>query len=179
MCKHMKKKYIWILVVVIVGLLALLKISSNRADKTQHAVAPTFVANKVESSLVNLASAPTNLGDIPIGGGLVDTEFRLKNTGSEPVTLLYGETSCMCTKAVVKRNNGEISSSIEMPGHGGSSGRMDMTIESGEEAILAATFDPMAHGPSALGPIQREIVIKTNSKTTPEVRFSFWGTVIK
>ncbi|HBF66900.1 MAG TPA: hypothetical protein DDW36_00550 [Candidatus Magasanikbacteria bacterium] len=175
----MKQKYIWILIVVIIGLLVLLKISSGSADKEQLAVAPTFVANKVESSLVNSASDTNELGDIPIGGGFVDTEFRFKNAGSEPVAIVYGETSCMCTKAVVKRSNGEMSPRIVMPGHGGVNERMNMTIEPGEEAMLVATFDPLAHGPSALGPIRREIVLQTNSKNTPELRFLFNGNVIK
>lgn len=174
----MKQKHIWVLIVGIIVLLGILKITAGGSDTEQHTAAPTFVTGRVESALVNLTTEANELGDIMIKGGLVNTEFKFKNMGNEPINLVSGETSCMCTEAIVKRDNGEISTRIEMPGHG-SSGRIDMTIEPGEEATLIATFDPMAHGPNALGPIQREIILKTNSKKTPELRFSFNGNVIK
>jgi len=174
----MKKKYIWISIGVILGALVLIKISSSDANDTQK-LTTTFVANKVESSLSSLSMQANELGDIHIGDGLVDTEFHFKNTGNEAITILHGETSCMCTKAIIKKKNGEISPRIVMPGHGGSNVRINMTIEPGEEAILLATFDPMAHGPNALGPIQREIMLDTNSTQTPTIQFSFNGNVIK
>jgi len=175
----MKNLSIWISVGVVIVLLVLLKMNSGDTGDGSLAVAPTLVANKVESSLTSLSPEPNQLGDIIITGGKVDTEFPFKNDGTEPVSIVYGETSCMCTTAVVKRLNGEISSRIEMPGHGGTTRRMSMTIDPGEEATLVATFDPIAHGPNALGPINREVVIKTNSKTTPELRFTFFGNVIQ
>ncbi|MFA4831197.1 MAG: DUF1573 domain-containing protein [Patescibacteria group bacterium] len=176
----MKNKFLWILAAAAVGLLALLKISGGGGgnDETYQA-AKTFTGSKVESALVSLNTEPVDLGEIKIGSGLVETEFKFKNTGAESITLVYGETSCMCTEAVVKRANGEMSPRIKMPGHGGNTGPLNLTLEPGEEAVLLAIFDPMAHGPDALGPIDREIVLKTNSKTTPELRFSFLGNVIK
>lgn len=171
----MKNKFIWILGAVVIAGLALLKISVGG----ESGAAATFTANKVDSTLVVQNKEATDLGEIPIGGGLVNTEFKFQNTGNASVTLLYGETSCMCTEAVIKRANGEVSPRIKMPGHGATTGPLNMTLDAGEEATMLATFDPMAHGPSALGAIQREIVLKTNSKTTPELRFSFVGNVVK
>lgn len=167
-------KHIALVGILIAGLLVFLKITSS----TETGAVPTVTATKSAGSLELVGSRLNQLGDVPIGGGLVMTEFRLRNPGDEPVELLAGETSCMCTTAVIKKENGEISRRIEMPGHGGgSTGRLNMTLEPRSEATVIATFDPMAHGPGATGPIQREVILQTNSKTTPEVRLFFNGNV--
>jgi hypothetical protein len=172
-------KSILISIGVVVALIVFVKVTggSNTAG-TEHVAATTFVSEKVSSEMAVLDGGFVDLGEIPIRGGDVDALFRFKNNGSDPVSLVYGETSCMCTEAVVKKADGTLSSRIQMPGHG-SSGRLSMVIEPGEEAQMTATFDPMAHGPSALGPIMREIIIQTNSETTPELRFSFQGNVVE
>ena len=130
------------------------------------------------SSVVEIAKNNFDIGDIPIRGGNVDAKFSFKNTGDETLKLTHGSTSCMCTEAVVQLSNGEMSPRIKMPGHG-SSGKMKMELAPGEEATLTATFDPMAHGPNAIGPITRDVILKTNSKTDPQIRFTFSGNVIK
>ncbi|PCI25116.1 hypothetical protein COB57_02780 [Candidatus Peregrinibacteria bacterium] len=120
-----------------------------------------------------------NVGEIPIMGGDIDISFVFKNAGDEPVSLLEGETSCMCTEAVVKNSEGVISPRMTMRGHGASQAVVNQILEPGESAILIATYDPLAHGPNGIGPIKRDIFIKTNSIKTPEIRFSFQGNVIQ
>lgn len=171
-------KTVIITIVVIVAILGFLKVTTGNKNGTDTASTPTLVSQKVSSELVSLTQGMNNLGEIPIMGGKVDTEFQFQNTGSEPVKVVFGETSCMCTEGVIKKENGEISARIKMQGHG-STGRMDTTIEPGEIATLVATFDPLAHGPGVTGPITRHLIIKTNSETTPEVSFSFQGNVVK
>ena len=117
-----------------------------------------------------------NLDTIRMSDGNVDIPFTFKNAGDEPLVLLNGETSCMCTTARVESDAGT-SALIVMRGHGPTA-RIYHVIDPEEEAKLIATFDPNAHGPKGTGPIMRDITITTNSKRTPEVKFRFRGNVI-
>lgn len=116
--------------------------------------------------------------DIPILGGKKEVDFVFWNNGTEPVTLLEGATSCMCTEGVVKKKGQVISPRITMAGHG-TPEKINQTLAPGEEATLTAIFDPLAHGPNATGPVMREIILKTNSTQTPEISFRFLGNVVK
>ena len=117
-----------------------------------------------------------DLKEIPIRGGKVNAYFTFRNAGDKPVVLTEGLTSCVCTEAVVKGNNNITSPRIKMPGHGPIA-QINQVLEPNEEAQLIATFDPLAHGPDATGSIMREVIIKTNSIKTPEVKFTFQGDV--
>ena len=119
-----------------------------------------------------------DLQEIPIRGGKVNAYFTFKNDGNESIALLQGQTSCMCTEAFVESSDGIKSPRIQMPGHGASIAQINQVLDPGENATLTAIFDPMAHGPTGTGPIMRDIYIKTNSKKTPEVKFSFQGNVV-
>ena len=41
------------------------------------------------------------------------------------------------------------------------------TIDLGEEVSVEVTFDPAAHGPSGVGPIERQVVISTGANQQP------------
>ncbi len=101
-------------------------------------------------------------GDINIFGGLVTQEFTLTNTEAEPLLLTGAVTSCMCTTADITVNDG--SSSGEFGMHGGP--EWTHVVQPGESFDIAVTFDPMAHGPSATGPINRtvNVISKPNPK---------------
>jgi len=125
-------------------------------------------ATKVASA-ITVAEAPYDFGDIDIFGGKVSTTYTLKNIGTEDVSIISGVTSCMCTE-------GEIGG-LTFGMHESSGDKI--IIPAGEEKILTATFDPLAHGPEGTGKIKREIYLKTNSTETPEVKVTFSGNVIK
>ena len=110
-----------------------------------------------------------DFGDIDIFGGKVMTSYALKNTGTEDVTILSGVTSCMCTE-------GEIDN-LRFGMH--ESSGTTIVIPAGGEKILKATFDPLAHGPEGVGPIKRDIVLKTNSTETPQIKVVFAANVVK
>jgi len=133
---------------------------------------------KTSNGVVSIDNNFVDAGTIKMSEGKVDIPFTFRNTGSEPVVLLDGATSCMCTEAVVKGSDGTLSPRIKMPGHGPIASVFQI-LDPGEEAELIATFDPNAHGPQAVGPIVRDVVIKTNSSKTPEIRFEFKGNVVK
>ncbi|MCF7830802.1 DUF1573 domain-containing protein [Candidatus Gracilibacteria bacterium] len=119
-----------------------------------------------------------DLQEILILGGDVKTVFTFRNIGDEPVELLEGVTTCMCTEAFITFDNKTISPRMKMYGHGAPA-QINQILNPDESAVLTSVFDPLAHGPNAVGPIMREIIIKTNSLETPEVKFRFLGDVVK
>jgi len=121
------------------------------------------------SSAITVAEDKYDFGDIDIFGGKVETSYTLQNTGTEDILITSAFTSCMCTE-------GKIDDLI-FGMHGQSGGVV--VISAGEEKILTAIFDPLAHGPEGTGPITRELFLTTNSTITPEVVARFSGNVIK
>lgn len=149
------------LALVAVLLLVTYTYSSDRGsgDATQTAVtAPLSVEND-----------RYDFGEIDIFGGKVQTTYTLRNEGTEDIAIIGAETSCMCTEGeIAGRTFGMHGSEVD-----------SVVIPSGEEEVLTATFDPLAHGPSGTGKITRELMLRTNSTETPEVRLMFTGDVVK
>jgi len=147
-------------VVILVGVLILASYGFSNTGNTS--------ASEVASA-ITVVEPPYDFGDIDIFGGKVSTTYTLKNEGAEDVSILSAVTSCMCTE-------GEIGGLVF--GMHESSGKT-VTIPAGEEKVLTATFDPLAHGPEGTGPIKRELLLKTNSSVTPEVKVTLEAVVIK
>lgn len=120
-------------------------------------------------SLITVVEQSYDFGDIDIFGGKVSTTYTLKNNGVENVSILSAVTSCLCTE-------GEIGGLVF--GMHESSGDT-VVIPAGEEKVLTATYDPLAHGPNGTGKIKRELFLKTNSTVTPEIKVTFSGDVVK
>jgi hypothetical protein len=110
-----------------------------------------------------------DFGDIDIFSGKVTTEFALTNDGSDDIVVTEGTTSCGCT-------DGEIGG-ISFGMHEKMSG--DFTILAGETKNLTVIYDPLAHGPSGTGKIDRQVFIKTNSTVTPELEVRVTANVTK
>lgn len=110
-----------------------------------------------------------DFGTIEIFGGKVSTTYVLKNTGEEDVSIVSAVTSCMCTE-------GEIGG-VRFGMHDKTSLRV--VIPAGEEKILTATFDPLAHGPNGTGKITRELTLTTDSSETPKIMVRFAANVVK
>ncbi|MDP2691271.1 MAG: DUF1573 domain-containing protein [bacterium] len=93
-------------------------------------------------------------GDINIAGGTVEHTFTLKNEGASEILLKGASTSCMCTTASIKLPNGTESPSFGM---NNPSNTWSYPVKPGESFTVLVVFDPMAHGPTATGPIKRTI----------------------
>ena len=117
-----------------------------------------------------------NFGTIQMGNGNVSHQFALKNMGEGPVMIEKIYTSCMCTAAFLVTASGERLGPFGMPGH--TTPKTNIKLDRGESATLEAVFDPAAHGPSGIGLAQRSVYIKTTSKDSPEMEFSFEALVI-
>lgn len=134
-----------------------------------------FAFNRDDTSKVRVGSAIVvaesfyDFGDIDIFGGKVRTMYTLQNTGQEDVVILSAVTSCMCTE-------GEIDG-LQFGMHR-SSGKTGI-IPAGEERMLTAIFDPLAHGPNGTGKVKREMSLTMNSTVTPEIKVTFAANVVK
>lgn len=125
--------------------------------------------NTGSSAKISVVEPPYDFGDIDIFAGKVDTTYTLKNEGTEDVTITSAQTSCMCTE-------GEIAG-LTFGMHG--SEVKSVVIPAGGEEKVKAIYDPLAHGPNGTGAVTRELMLKTNSVVTPEVRIKFSANVTK
>lgn len=110
-----------------------------------------------------------DFGTIDINGGKVNTEFPVTNTGEENLVITDGTTSCACTNAEIEGVGFDMHKGMARP----------VTILPGETKSVTATYDPLFHGPNGIGKITREVILKTNSEVTPEVRMKFTADVVK
>lgn len=109
-------------------------------------------------------------GDVPIDGGLVEAEFTITNTGSEPTSIVAAYTSCMCTTAILSFPDGTTEGPFGMPGHD-LPVTLDREVGPQESVGVTVRFDPGAHGPDATGPVQRTVLFHTSdgSRTSVEL----------
>lgn len=152
-------KYITVVIVLVVVFILASYLTSNTENAN---------TTKVES-VITVAESLHDFGDIDIFGGKVSTIYTLKNEGVEDVKILSAVTSCMCTE-------GEIGG-MRFGMHEQSN--KNVSILAGEEKILTATFDPLAHGPNGTGKITRELSLKTDSNKTPKIIVKFTANVVK
>lgn len=138
------------------------------ASKSADAPSERAATGIVNASLVTKAEQ-YDFGTIDINGGKVSTEFPVTNTGEEPIVVKDGTTSCACTSAELE--------GVTFDMHKGMA--RTVTIEPGETKMMTATYDPLFHGPNGTGKITREVILKTNSVVTPEIRARFKANVVK
>lgn len=167
----MKKKYGSLLWAALgVAVVVVIAVAVSRFPSAQGG--PSDIAE------LSFAEDAWDLGDVAMADGISVREIPFVNTTGEALIVTRMETSCMCTTVQIVRADGSKSALRGMPGHGGGSA-LSETIDSGEQATLVVRFDPNAHGPSATGPISREITLATDSRAQPEIRLSFTGNVVK
>lgn len=113
-------------------------------------------------------------GTIDYSGGDVTAEFTINNSGAGPLSLSEVSTSCMCTTAQI------IISDPKSPFFGmHTKSSWVGQIPAGGQATLKVVFDPAFHGPSGVGPVTRQVVMKTSDPQNPKLEFNLKGTVIK
>jgi hypothetical protein len=102
-----------------------------------------------------------NFGSISMAAGNVTHRYSISNTGTDPVLIRKIYTSCMCTTAALVKS-GRKSAPYGMPGHGPIP-TINVPMNPGEDAIIEVVFDPAAHGPAGIGPIDRNITIENDA----------------
>ncbi|MCR4314294.1 MAG: DUF1573 domain-containing protein [Candidatus Uhrbacteria bacterium] len=166
--KKKSKPYLWGSLVILILIVGFKVLSSSATE-----VAPVI------NGELTISESSWDLGDIRMADGMNTKSVSITNKTSSPITLTKMETSCMCTTAQVVHADGSKSGLKGMPGHGGGSANLSETIQAGETATLFVNFDPNAHGPEAIGPITRNVMMTTNSQAQPEIQLTFSGNVIK
>lgn len=99
-----------------------------------------------------------DFGQISMAGGKVEKVFRVTNPTDGEIVVTNVETSCMCTAAFIE-NGSEKIGPFGMPGHGGGRTSVKEVIKAGEAREIRVIFDPNAHGPAGVGPIDRFVQI--------------------
>lgn len=153
-----------IVILLIVGLAFLVT-----GKQSAQAAIPTNPVEGVEANPGNF-----DLGNVPYSGGLVTKEYEIKNTSGHDMKLMKIVTSCMCTVATVTINGKEtIPYGMEMQV---GNAILNLTFKNGETAKVTSKFDPTAHGPSGIGPINRSIYLYFDSGIK---ELTFAGNVVK
>lgn len=155
-------------ILVIGGLI----IAARPAPVTRTPTALEMVmADAASQSAGRLAAAETrfSFGQISMARGKVTHRYPIRNVGTEPLLIRKMYTSCMCTTAALVKN-GKTSDAYGMPGHA-SIPTINVPINPQEEAFVEVVFDPAAHGPAGVGPIERAVTIETNAGRPLELAF--------
>ena len=128
------------------------------------------ISARANGALAVEGQSKYDFGVISMAAGKVTQVFRVKNTGTEPVTVNKMYTSCMCTTAVLMVGNKKIGP-YGMPGHGFIP-NINQAIAPEEVAEVEVVFDPAAHGPAGIGRIERVVVIENNAGDQLELQIA-------
>lgn len=129
-------------------------------------------ANGSSASAGTLTALSTKFDfrSISMAAGKVTHSYWIRNTGTDPVLIRKMYTSCMCTTAALVKG-GKKSDAFGMPGHGPIP-TINVPINAGEEAMIEVVFDPAAHGPAGIGPIERVVTIENSAGRPLELAFA-------
>ena len=116
------------------------------------------------------SEAKFGFGPISMARGKVTHRYPIRNVGTEPLVIRKLYTSCMCTTAALVKN-GSTSEAYGMPGHTPIP-TINVPINPQEEAFVEVVFDPAAHGPAGVGPIERVVTIENNAGQPLELEFA-------
>lgn len=111
-----------------------------------------------------------DFGSISMAAGKVTHRYWISNTTAAPIVIRKIYTSCMCTTAALVKGVRKFDP-YGMPGHGHIPA-INETLHPNEDAFIEVVFDPAAHGPSGVGPIERFVTVETSSERPLELAFS-------
>ncbi len=129
--------------------------------------APTAAIDGKFGGVLTFDGSQYDFGTVSMAKGKVSKEFTLENKSQGDVNIGEVFTSCMCTEAELKVGD-KTAGPFGRQGHGLASSA-NLIVKPGEEMIVKAIFDPAAHGPAGVGPIERQIAIYTSADKDPIV----------
>jgi len=165
----MKKEFIYVTIGLLIALSVLFLVAGNNGENS-----PADVATSLRTSdkLVPM-EASYNFGNISMRRGNVSHDFVLTNTSSEALLIKEVSTSCMCTEAWLRGEDGEVGP-FGMSGHGPAR-KANFSVQPGEQFTVKVEFDPAAHGPAGVGTVGRNVYLKVD--TNEQVVLDFTATV--
>jgi len=122
------------------------------------------------SSRLTATQTKFSFGPISMARGKVKHRYPITTTGTEPVVIRKLYTSCMCTTAALVKD-GKAGAAFGMPGHTPIP-TINVPIKPGEQAFVEVVFDPAAHGPAGVGPIERVVTLENNGGQPLELEFA-------
>lgn len=106
-----------------------------------------------------------DFGNISMADGKVSKVFTVTNSSGNDVTLESVTTSCMCTNAYLI-NGEDKKGPYGMPGHGGPVMKVNQVIKAGATQQVEVVYDPNAHGPAGVGPVDRFVFLQDSNGGT-------------
>lgn len=149
---------------IIVGLFVASLFYVGAKNKNQ-----TAIVSDATAELAPLTSQMTDydFGRISMAKGKVSKTFLLKNESGSPTLIKKMYTSCMCTSAILKTASQNFGP-VGMPGHLPVPS-INLVVSPGEEFQIETIFDPAAHGPAGIGPIERSVIIESDDFVPKEL----------
>lgn len=147
------------------GLGALIWIIRSQAPENQTGE----LANGLGSGSLVARADYYDFGEVSMAAGKVSYDYQIRNSGSDPAAIAKIYTSCMCTTAELIKGDTR-RGPYGMPGHG-IVPKINQTVNPGEEFLVRVIFDPAAHGPAGIGPVERVIYVEQKNGEVLELRF--------
>lgn len=156
-------KIIVIITLVVVGIIGLMiwgRSAQNTVEVDTGAISNLTYSEKLY-----------DFGTISMKNGLVTKDFTVTNNTDKDIVIPSLTTSCMCTKAFFVKPDGITKGPFGMPSMGYVP-PLNETIKVGESRIVRAVYDPNAHGPAGVGPIDRFLFLTdaTGGKLQLEIK---------
>ena len=134
------------------------------------------MSSQADVAVKSALSAPEtqyDFGVVQMKNGKVSHRFKVVNPTDKDLTAEYLSTSCMCTTAYI------VDDKLQNRAYGmegmGSSGKAKMLFKPQESREIEVVFDPNAHGPAGVGPLQRFVTL--TDATGGQLRLEIKGLV--
>lgn len=171
------KKFLIAAAIVVAGVGAM--VLAGMPDKTKPSQAPDSVQARPGPAPMTrggLSSSESrfDFGSISMAAGKVSHRFFIANRGEAPIMIKKLYTSCMCTTAEFVKGIRRFGP-FGMPGHGDIAS-VNQSFVPGERGYVEVVFDPAAHGPAGVGPIERVVTIESDAQAPLQLAFSAYVT---
>lgn len=141
---------VWIIgtVLTVLVLAGIFILGEKNIDKTGAADKP---------SVLQASETIYDFGTISMAKGNVEKLFSIANSTDKDITIKTVTTSCMCTKAYIVNGDSE-KGPFAMPGMGYVPPANEL-LKPGESRNIKVVYDPAAHGPAGVGPVDRFVYL--------------------
>jgi len=158
-----------VVVVAIAGLIVLARPGAVAEPPAATVAAPVATTGAGAGQLTALRTK-FNFGTVSMAAGKVTHRFAISNSGGAPLVIRKLYTSCMCTTAALVKNE-KSSDAFGMPGHTPIP-TIDEPLAPTDQAYINVVFDPAAHGPAGVGPIERVVTVENDAGQPLELEFT-------
>ena len=141
------------------------------ASRSPTAVELVAAASTPSTGALAAPETNFNFGPVSMARGKVTHRYWIRNAGTDPIIIRKMYTSCMCTTAALVKSSGRKFDPYGMPGHAPIP-TMNEPMNPGEQAMVEVVFDPAAHGPAGIGPIDRVVTIENSAGRPLELAFT-------